>query len=214
MVKSIVPVVALAGFGLMAQACDNPARETAELSVSEAKGVAAEAPVAPGSVRYVFDAAGSRVAWVGSKVTGSHEGGFQRFEGSIELSDGKPESGRVKVRLDANSLYSDNAKLTRHLKSADFFDVEKYPNVTFTSTSVEPTSAGNYSITGDLNLHGVTKSVSFPAKLRVSAGALEGEAEFSFNRRDFGINYAGMANDLIRDEVLVRLSIRGRRGSS
>jgi polyisoprenoid-binding protein YceI len=155
------------------------------------------------------------VTWVGSKVTGSHDGGFKSFRGTIELVDGEPAQSRVSVELDAKSLYADNPKLTTHLKSADFFDAERYPAVTFTSTSLQKLdAAGNYRVTGNLTLRGVTKQLSFPARLKVASGGVEGDASFSFNRRDFGINYAGMANDLIRDEVKVDLTIRARRAQT
>lgn len=210
-----VPAILIASaLALFAQACDNPAREKTELTVREAQSAPAEAP-ARGGVRYAFDARTSKVSWVGSKVTGSHDGGFGRFSGTVDLVAGKPEKSSVRVELDATSLYSDNPKLTKHLKSADFFDVERYPKVVFTSTAIAPASGdATHQITGNLELHGVEKSVTFPAKLRATQASVEGDAEFTFNRRDFGIDYAGMANDLIRDEVVVRLQIRAQRGAS
>jgi polyisoprenoid-binding protein YceI len=200
----------------LASACDNPAKDKAKLGVADTASAAAPAaPTAAAGVRYTFDAQSSKVSWIGSKVTGSHDGGFETFSGTIDLVDGKPQLSAVSVDIDAKSIESDTPKLTKHLKSADFFDTEKYPKITFTSTTITPTGGdGKYQITGNLDLRGVTKAVTFPATVKISGATVETEAEFSFNRRDFGINYDGMANDLIRDDVVVRLKIKSHRAGS
>ena len=95
--------------------------------------------------------------------------------------------------------------LRKHLKSPDFFDVEKFPTATFKSTAIEKTDDG-HTITGDLTLHGVTKRVSFPATVTVTDGQVTANSEFSINRNDFGIVYPGMPDDLIRDLVVIKLS--------
>ena len=68
-------------------------------------------------------------------------------------------------------------------------------------------------MTGNLTLHGVTKSIQFPAKIAVAPEAATLDSEFFINRKDFGINYPGMTNDLIRDEVVIRLAVRAPRKS-
>jgi len=65
---------------------------------------------------------------------------------------------------------------------------------------------------GNLDLHGVKKSVSFPAEIQASPKALSVKAEFAINRRDFNINYPGMPNDLIRDQVVLKLDIKATPG--
>ena len=65
-----------------------------------------------------------------------------------------------------------------------------------------------HTVTGNLTLHGVTKSISFPAKVTVNESGLELTSEFALNRKDFGINYPGKANDLIRDEVVIKLAVK------
>ncbi len=153
----------------------------------------------------------SQVEFVGSKVTGKHDGGFKAFTGTIDLVNNKPEESQVSVDIDANSIYCDNDNLTGHLKSADFFEVEKYPKAAFVSTIIitdAAKGAGNYTVTGDFDLHGQKKSITFPAKITVSGTDVLVESEFSINRKDFGLVYAGKADDLIRDDVVIKLNLK------
>lgn len=153
----------------------------------------------------------SQVEFVGSKVTGKHDGGFKSFSGTIDLVNKKPEESKVSVDIDTTSIYSDDDKLTGHLKSADFFEVEKYPKATFVSTKITPDpakGAENYTVTGDFNLHGQKKSITFPAKITVNDSDVLVESEFSINRKDFGIVYAGKTDDLIRDDVVIKLNLK------
>ncbi len=156
----------------------------------------------------------SKVEFTGSKVTGKHDGGFKQFSGSIDLVNNKPEESKVFVEIDINSIYSDDEKLTGHLKSADFFDVEKFPKASFTSTKIVADTAkgaNNYTVTGDFDLHGTKKSVTFPATITVGDADVAVKSEFSINRKDFGIVYAGKTDDLIRDDVVIRLDLKAPR---
>ncbi len=160
---------------------------------------------------YKITSDNSKVEFVGSKVTGKHDGGFKTFTGTVDLVNKKPEESQVAVDIDATSIYSDNESLTGHLKSADFFEVEKFPKATFTSTKIVADAAkgaGNYTVTGDFNLHGQTKSITFPAKITVADADVAVESEFSINRKDFGIVYAGKTDDLIRDDVVIKLNLK------
>ena len=93
--------------------------------------------------------------------------------------------------------------------SPDFFDVEKFPIATFAINKImaEASDAGTHNITGDLMFHGVKKPVSFPAKVTDDVGSLKVSTEFSINRKDFGIEYPGMKDDLIREEVVIKLNL-------
>ena len=138
-------------------------------------------------------------------MTASHDGGFTDFSGTVELGD-PIEQSVIDLTIQTASLYADKEKLTKHLKSPDFFDVEKFPTATFKSTSIEKTADG-HTITGNLTLHGVTKQVSFPATVTASEARVSANAEFSINRKDFDINYPGMQDDLIRDLVVIKLKL-------
>ena len=156
----------------------------------------------------------SKVEFIGSKVTGSHNGSFEKFSGEIDYA-GAPEKSRVSVTIDTDSITADDANLTKHLKTADFFDVAKFPQATFVSTEIKPggTGGASHTITGNLTLHGVTKSVTFPATINVTPDVANVDANFSINRKDFGINYAGAQDNLIRDDVVLKLTIRAAKAS-
>ena len=82
---------------------------------------------------------------------------------------------------------------------------------TFTVTGIEAAGA-QQKVTGNLDLHGVTKSISFPADITITDDSVAVKADFAINRRDFNINYPGMPNDLIRDNVVIKLDIQATPG--
>jgi polyisoprenoid-binding protein YceI len=192
--------------------CDNnPAEGKTMAKVSEPAEVKTQAVSATAATKYVFSNAGSKFEFVGAKVTRKHDGAFHVFTGSIDLVEDDPRKSLVTVEVAAGSLTADDPKLTEHLKSPDLLDVVKYPKATFRSTSIEPTSdpVATHSITGNLEFHGVTKAITFPAKVKVTPDAIDAEAEFAINRKDFGIVYPGMPDDLIKDEVLLKVKLHG-----
>lgn len=209
--RSIVLGVFAASLVVVAVGCKDPAQDAAKATAQAP--VAAPAPTVKASEVVPFDAKTSKVTFVGSKVTGSHTGSFGTFDGRIELTDGKPEASLVKVDIDMKSVDTDTPKLTGHLKSGDFFDVEKYPKATFVSTKIVPggEKGATHTITGNLELRGVTKSVSFPATITVGADAVKATAEFSIDRTQWGITYEGMADNLIRKDVLLKLDLSAPR---
>lgn len=187
-------------------ATNSPATNAPANAVSEVKPATGSGlPITPEN---------SKVEFTGSKVTGKHDGGFKQFSGNIDLVGNKPEDSKVFVEIDIDSMYSDDEKLTGHLKSADFFDVAKFPKASFTSTKIVADAAkgaNNYTVTGDFDLHGVKKAITFPATITTSDSAVEVKSEFSVNRKDFGIVYAGKTDDLIRDDVVIRLDLKSNK---
>jgi polyisoprenoid-binding protein YceI len=205
---------------LGAGACDNPAKNATKALTTEAvpemTGTthSAEMRQATGSKLYAFDAAGeSKIGWRASNVTRRHDGGFERFDGTATVIDDEPTKSKVSVEIDARSITSDTEQLTLHLKSDDFFHVERFPRIAFTSTKIEKGGGGkgSHTVTGNLTMHGVTKGVTFPATIELDGDRVSVDTEFSINRRDFEVNYKGAPNDLIRDEVVVKLAIRAKR---
>jgi polyisoprenoid-binding protein YceI len=192
--------------------CDDPARGKSRAQVGAPLQAA---PVGSAAARvFPFGPNGSKIAFVGSKVTGRHEGSFGAFAGNVTVVDGHVERSSVAVTIQTASVASDMDKLTKHLASADFFDVARFPSASFQSTSIRAGGDGgaSHTVTGNLTLHGVTKSITFPATIRVLVERVEADAELSINRKDFGIDYPGKADDLIRDEVLLRLTVRAALG--
>jgi len=160
------------------------------------------APPEPEGTTYTIDTDASSITFTGSKVTGTHSGGWSEYEGSVVIPEGDFTEAKVHVTIDMASTFSDDADLTEKLKGPDFFDIEKYPESTFQSTSIVETDDG-YNVSGNLTLHGVTKNLTFPVWVELDADKLIAEAEFSFNRKDFDIVYDGLADDAIRDKVLM-----------
>ena len=188
--------------------CSNPASDKPQAVTNEAAPVTASSPAA--GEKYSVTADNSQITFVASKVTGSHNGSFKKFSGGINFS-GQPETSTVNITIDTASVETDTPDLTKHLKTPDFFDVAKYPDATFASTSIKPggESGATHTVTGNLTLHGATKSITFPATITVTPGAINVDSTFSINRKHFGINYAGAADNLIRDEVVLTLKVRG-----
>lgn len=189
---------------LLFAACENPADKTTNATVSDAVKVTATAATA--GVKYAFSPA-SEILFIGSKVTGSHHGGFRKFTGSFTVADKALVGTGQKIVIDMNSLWADDAKLAGHLKSADFFNVEKFPQSTFELTGLKSVSEGNYQVSGNLTLNGISKNIAFPASASVEGDKAKIHAKFDINRKDFGIVYAGKADDLIRDEVVIELKL-------
>ena len=86
-------------------------------------------------------------------------GRFNDFEGNFSYDENDPSSATVNVTIDAASVDSNHAERDKHLRSEDFFEVDTYPTITFNSTGFSETADGNITLTGDLNMHGVTQSV-------------------------------------------------------
>lgn len=201
--------IVLVALAVTLTGCKDPGAEAtpAKVETPPAKQADTE-PGAPTGASLAINPSNSKIEFVGAKVTASHDGGFTDFAGTVDL--GEPiEKSRIQVTIQTASLYADKEKLTKHLKSPDFFDVAKYPTATFQSTEIKKDGAG-HTVTGDLTLHGVTKRISFPATIKKEGDAVTATAEFSINRQDFGIAYAGMPDDLIRDLVVIKLDIQPR----
>lgn len=201
--------------------CDDPTKGKTKATTGEAvtttsQSAAAAGTAAQGAAKYVFDQSSSKITFVGSKVTGKHDGGFGTFNGTVDVVDGAPEKSKVDVQIDADSITTDTEQLTGHLKSPDFFDTKTNPKATFVSTAIKKggEKGATNTVTGNLTIKGITKSVTFPATINVTGDSASLDAEFSINRRDFSLNYPGKPNDLIRDDVLIKLSIKAKKATS
>ena len=143
-------------------------------------------------------------------------GTFQQFEADIDADPTDLTTADVTFTIDASSIDTRDANRNEHLKSADFFEVEKYPHITFHKTSIARTSDDEYTMTGDLSMHGVTQPVTF----RVTA---EGQgkdpwgneragfsAETSINRKDYGLHWNAMLETggvLVGEQVKIALHL-------
>jgi polyisoprenoid-binding protein YceI len=213
--------LAILSLSLFLAACEDPAANKARAVTAEATTSAAAntqstavAPIAAKGESLPITSENSKVLFTGSKVTGKHDGGFNRFAGTIDLVNEKAEDSSVRIDIEAASVFTDADGLTKHLQTGDFFEVEKFPKASFASTRIVPDTAkgaNNFTVTGDLELRGVKKSVTFPATIVVSPSDVTVDSEFAINRKDFAIVYAGKADDLIRDDVVIKLDLKAPR---
>jgi polyisoprenoid-binding protein YceI len=208
-VNCLLPALAV---GLLA-GCSDPSKSVPKSSASDpaAKPDTTTASASTSSAKAYTIRSESTVGFIGSKVTGSHNGGFKKVAGTITVDAGKI-TGTPEIKIGMKSIWADNERLTGHLKSPDFFDVEKYPISTFSVTAIDATGPTN-KITGNLEMHGVTKSISFPAAVEIGDEAVTVKAAFAINRKQWNINYPGKPNDLIRDNVVVKLDLKATPGA-
>jgi polyisoprenoid-binding protein YceI len=199
-------------------ACDGDSPSAPEESTAPA-AASAEPPPPPADVDVALPALpegpqvavqldGSSIQFTGAKITGSHDGGFDAFTGSIVM-DGEQVSA-ASFTIDMNSTNSDHPKLTKHLKSKDFFHTEKYPQAQFVSVKVEAQEnpgAVTHKIDGVLSMHGKTRPLAFPATVTVGESATTVTASFDINRQNWGVAYPGKPDDLIKDDVQIRLNL-------
>jgi len=145
---------------------------------------------------YTIDPAHSRIGFVArhamvTKVRGS----FNEFDGSGYLDAANPANSKLELSIKAASIDTRNADRDAHLRSNDFFDMDTYPQITFTSTSVEPSGDSAYRVTGDLTIKGATRPVSIDFEYTGSAVDPYGNQRIGFegtttvNRKDWGVNW-------------------------
>jgi polyisoprenoid-binding protein YceI len=188
-------------------ACSNPASDKPAAKIGDASQPASS-PKAVATETLAITPENSKIEFTASKVTGSHNGSFKQFSGSVGLAGDNVANSSVTVDIETASVVVDEPDLTAHLKTPDFFDVAKFPKANFASTKIDAAGGDNYTVTGNFELHGVKKSISFPATIKAAADSVAVDAEFAINRKDFGIIYAGKADDLIRDQVVIKLHLR------
>lgn len=195
--------------------CSDPAANTTAARVEAASTETTEpSPSAGERESLTLDASRSSVGFTGAKVTDSHDGTFADFSATMQLDPEDVTKSSVDVTIQMSSVQIEPDRLREHLLSSDFFDVERFPTTTFKSTRIAAGGeGGTHTVTGNLTLHGETRSITFPATIEVEANEVRARAEFSINRKDFGITYAGMADDLIRDGVVIRFDVRFPRQS-
>ena len=145
---------------------------------------------------WAFDQAHSSVnLMVRHMVVSKVRGRFTKWNGTLVMDEMNPAGGAVEVAIEAESIDTGVEQRDGHLKSPDFFDVAKYPTLTFRSTKVEAAGAGALRVTGDLTMHGVTRPVVLDVEYSGSAkdpwgGVRAGfSARATIDRKDFGLTY-------------------------
>ena len=166
-----------------------------------------------------IDRSHSEVAFQVRHLLSKVRGRFADFSGTIQLDESNPSRSQVDVTIQAASIDTAEADRDTHLRSADFFDVEKYPTLRFVSTSVTSRSDNTYDVSGNLTIHGITREVLLPASFLGTAQDPWGntkfvfEAELTLNRKDYGLTWNAALETggfLVGDEVKVSLSIQAK----
>lgn len=167
---------------------------------------------AVGSETYKFDQSHSTVAFSVHQFLGTTHGKFTKFDGRIDIDRANPENSSVTVRIDARSIDTGIAKRDNHLRSAEFFNVEKYPEIIFKSRSVKRTGPQAGDIVGDLSIHGATRPVTLHVKLASptdDAKQTRWSVTTELKRRDFNLMFSQTAENLsgISQTVEVKIDI-------
>lgn len=179
------------------------------MSIRAALFLAFAAPVtlAAQAKPHDVDYAHSEINFVAEARLISAHGFFGKWNADINYDAAKPEQSAITLKIDPATINTRNDRRDGHLKSPDFFDVAKYPEITFVSKRVVAKGNGQFDIVGDLSMHGVTKEVVAPARTVFYEGGLgRFKGGFTVNRRDYGITYNSTINP-IQDNVEVQFEM-------
>ena len=205
----IFAVLALISF----TSCGDKAKEV-ETKTAEKVAIAEQSAVV-----YTADTDKSMIEWKGFKPTGSHNGTIAIKQGKLNVSDNTIDSGRFVI--DMNSIVvtdppkedEGNAKLTGHLKSADFFDAETYPNANFEVTSID-TVDGKTMLSGNLTMKEKTNNISIPVSTEMKDGMLTLTSEtFTIDRSKWNVEYGSksffdnLGDKFINDDIELTVTL-------
>ncbi len=166
---------------------------------------------------YKFDQSGSTIGFSVHQFLGTTRGKFTSFSGRIEIDRTRPENSSVTAQIDVRSLNTNIKKRDDHLRSAEFFNVEKFPNMTFKSRSVKRTGPQSGDILGDLTMHGVTKAVTLHVKLLTPANEANrtrwAVTTNPVDRRNFNLMFAPATETIsgISQTVAINMEIEAKR---
>ena len=169
---------------------------------------ATRAPAAAETRRYNVQSDVSEVGFRATSRLMNADGRFHRLRGEIVLDPKDLTTARIGVTIDSASIDTGIGLRDTHLRSKDFLDVEKFPDIIFESVRVEATGR-RATVTGRLTLRGISKEIAVPVDVAVSDVALVATGELVMNRRDYGMDYNSFVNP-IGNEVRVNFTIRAR----
>lgn len=162
----------------------------------------------------------STVEWTGKKVTGQHKGTIAIQSGTLSLANGKLVKGTITINMESITCVDLtgewNDKLIGHLKSPDFFDVEKNKTAVLEITKVTEGKDGNSIVSGNLTIKGITKPIEFSTKIEIKDNKLAAFAEVTIDRTLYDIKYGsgkffeGLGDKAISDEFIVKFKIAAK----
>jgi polyisoprenoid-binding protein YceI len=165
---------------------------------------------------YNIDPGHSQVGFQIRHLVTQVSGKFNDYKGTVQLDPAKLENSNVEFAIKTASIDTGVADRDKHLRSADFFDVEKYPEITFKSKSIKATGKDQYAVTGTFTMHGVSKEVTLPVTFNGTAkdpwgGQRAGfSAETTLNRKDYGIVWNKALDSggaLLGDDVKIAVNL-------
>lgn len=167
---------------------------------------------------YKFDQSASMIGFRVRQFLGGTNGKFKQFSGTIVLNREQPELSSVSARLSVSSIDTEIKKRDDHLRSEEFFDVAKYPEIVFTSRTAKQTGPQTGDLTGDLTMHGVTKPVTLHVKLLTPvsnqpAAKTRWAITAELKRRDFNLKFAKAAEAVsgISQDISIKMEIEATR---
>jgi polyisoprenoid-binding protein YceI len=154
--------------------------------------------------KLTLDKEKSKIDFVGKKTDGAHKGGFKAFKVDAEANVDAPDKSKLKLEIDTTSLWSDDEKLTEHLKNPDFFDVRKYPKITFEMTGMEGVGTDSPTLIGKLTMLDKTAELKVPCRASMNDSEIVLEADFKLDRTKWGMAYG---KGKINDEVEIKATL-------
>ena len=179
--------------------------------------IAGLSPAVLANDAYRFDPSGSTIGFSVHQFLGTTHGKFTKFNGRIDVNREHPENSSVTAQIDVRSIDTRIKKRDDHLRSAEFFNVDKYPQMAFKSRSVKQTGPQSGDILGDLTIHGVTKPVTLHVKLLTPLNATS-QTRWAvtvdpITRRDFNLMFAPATESIsgISQTVAINIEIEAKR---
>ena len=180
--------------------------------------IAKKAPAAPAKTVLNISTADTKLKWEGKKVTGAHQGEIKVKSGTLEVAKEQLVGGEVVIDMTtiSNNDLSDGSmkeKLLGHLKSDDFFSVEKNPTATLTIKKVTKKKDDQFTVSGDLVIKGISKPVTFPATIHASNDMVHATGTITVDRTAYGIKYnslkffSSIADKAINDNFTVDVEV-------
>ncbi len=169
-----------------------------------------------GTGTWTIDPAHSQIGFsVKHLVISNVRGEFSKYRGSVSLDDGDVTRSSVEATIDVDSIDTRVPDRDGHLRSPDFFDVARFPTMTFRSTKVAPAGQGKLKVTGDLTLHGVTKPAVLEVTTAPEVKGMSGELRRGFaattriSRKDYGLTWNKLVENgpVVGDEVTISLEL-------
>ncbi len=211
MKKHIFNLFTVLILGLSLVGCKNRAEEAVTANAETAAKSQADA------VKYTVAIGESTIEWQGFKPTGTHKGTINIESGALSLSNGNLESGTFLIDMNSIKESKENKRLEGHLKSADFFDVEKHPSAAFEITGLE-TKDGRTMLSGNLMLKDVKNNVTFPVMVTPEGNSITISSEvFTIDRSKWNVKYGSksffddLGDKFINDDIELKINVKANK---